>query len=113
MKKIVFFAFQGEEMCFMHLLLNALDMHNKGIDVGIVMEGKATALIKDLVENKNELFKKVTDLNLIDSVCKACANKMGVLQFVEENTQFTIVGDLQGHPPMEPYIKNGYEIITL
>ena len=29
-KKIVLFAFQGEVMCFVHVLLNAREYHDKG-----------------------------------------------------------------------------------
>lgn len=32
MKKIGLFAFNGEPMCFVHVLLNALDMKDKEID---------------------------------------------------------------------------------
>lgn len=33
MEKVALFAFNGEPMCFVHVLLNALDMKKKGIDV--------------------------------------------------------------------------------
>ncbi|QQK08410.1 cytoplasmic protein [Miniphocaeibacter halophilus] len=113
MKKVVFFAFQGEEMCFLHLLFNAIDMHKKGIDTKIVIEGKSTALVKTMTEKNNPLFKQVIELNLIDSVCEACSKQMGVYDFIKENTNLTFNGDLLGHPPMEPYINSDYEIITL
>ncbi|SHH69102.1 hypothetical protein SAMN02745245_01947 [Anaerosphaera aminiphila DSM 21120] len=113
MKKVVFFAFQGEEMCFMHILFNAIDMHKKGIETKIVIEGKATALIKIMIEKENKLFKEVVELDLIDSVCKACSNQMGVLDFIKDNTNLPLNGDLLGHPPMAPYVQDGYEIITL
>ena len=35
MRKFVLFAFNGELMCFIHVLLNALDMQEKGFDVKI------------------------------------------------------------------------------
>ena len=113
MKKVVFFAFQGEPMCFTHILFNAIDMHNKGIKTAIVIEGKATKIVKEMVESNHKLFNDVLELGLIDSVCKACANQMGVLEFIEQNTKLKINDDLMGHPPMEPYIKDGYQIITL
>ncbi|RVU53949.1 cytoplasmic protein [Anaerosphaera multitolerans] len=113
MKKVVFYAFQGEEMCFMHLLFNAIDMHKKGIETKIVIEGKATALIKTMVESDNKLYKEVVGLGLIDAVCQACAHQMGVLEFVKNETDLPINADLLGHPPMAPYIKEGYDIITL
>ena len=38
-KKVALFAFNGELMCFIHVLLNALDMNKKGYEVKIVIEG--------------------------------------------------------------------------
>ena len=32
MKKVALFAFNGELMCFVHVLLNALDMKEKGYE---------------------------------------------------------------------------------
>ncbi|NLY21172.1 MAG: cytoplasmic protein [Tissierellia bacterium] len=113
MRKIVFFAFQGEPMCFTHLLFNAVDLHKKGHDVKIVIEGKATALIEKNIESNNPHFMEAKELGLIDSVCKACANQMGALDYIKNNTDLVLNGDLVGHPPMEPYVREGYEIITL
>ncbi len=48
MKKMAFFAFNGESMCFVHVLLNALDMKARGYDVRVVIEGAATKLIPEL-----------------------------------------------------------------
>lgn len=112
MKKIAFFAFKGEEMCFMHLLLNALDLHDKGVETKIIMEGEAVKLIKQLEESNNKNYMKAKELNIFASICKACSAKMGVLEY-NETVGIPINGDLQGHPPMYDYINEGYEIITL
>ena len=48
MKKIALFAFNGDPMCFIHVLLNALDMHANGVETKIVLEGTATQLITEL-----------------------------------------------------------------
>lgn len=113
MKKVVFFAFQGEEMCFTHILFNALDMHKKGIDTHIVIEGAATKLVKTMIEKENPLFLQVTELDLIDSVCMACSRQMGVYDFINDETDFKLGDELLGHPPIEPYIAKGYQVITL
>ena len=42
MEKVALFAFKGEPMCFIHVLLNALDMSKRGYEVKIVIEGAAT-----------------------------------------------------------------------
>ncbi|NMA82606.1 MAG: cytoplasmic protein [Epulopiscium sp.] len=112
MKKIVFFAFKGEVMCFMHILLNAVDMHEKGMDVKIVMEGEAVKLIQELDETNLPIYKKARDLQLFDSICKACSAKMGVLEY-NENCGIPMNNELQGHPAMFPFIEKGYEIIML
>jgi len=36
-KKIALFAFNGKAMCFVHVLLNALDMNEKGYDVKVII----------------------------------------------------------------------------
>ena len=112
MKKVVFFAFKGEEMCFVHILLNAIDLHEKGIETKIVMEGEAVKLIQVLEESNNKLYQKAKSLHLFDWICKACSAKLGVLEY-NQTCGIPLNGDLQGHPPMYNYIKEGFEIITL
>lgn len=108
MKKIVLFAFRGESMCFVHVMLNALDMKEKGYDVKIVLEGEAVKLVKELEENP--LFKKT--MPLIDCVCRARSKKMGVLEY-NEASPLNVCGDMSGHPSMSAYIAKGYDVIAL
>ncbi len=82
MKKVVLFAFNGEFMCFIHVLLNALDMKARGYDVRIVIEGSATKLIPELAKEGNPLYSlyiKPQERGLIAGVCRTCSNKMGTL----------------------------------
>ncbi len=112
MKKYVFFAFKGEAMCFMHVLLNTLDMVSKGLDARIVIEGEAVVLVKQMIESENPLFKKAMEMGLIDSICKACSAKMGVIEY-NLTCGIPLSGDMSGHPAMAKYIKDGYRVITL
>ncbi len=83
MKKIALFVFNGDPMCFIHVLLNALDMHAKGFEVKTVIEGSAIKLIPELTSPENPLHKlweKAKSAGLIDGVCRACSKKMGTLQ---------------------------------
>jgi len=114
MKKTVLVAFNGEFMCFVHVLLNALDMRERGYDVKIVVEGAATKVVSEISVDGNPLkgfYQKVNDLKLIDAVCKACSTKMGVLAAVEAEG-LPIADDMSGHPSLARYIEAGYEIIT-
>ncbi|MFA7371351.1 MAG: hypothetical protein WCY78_05430 [Sphaerochaetaceae bacterium] len=112
MQKIALFAFNGNPGCFTHVLLNALDMHTKGFDVRLIIEGEAVKLVKTMLEAKNPLFQKVVDLKLIDCICKGCSAKMGVLEF-NQNTGLPVCGEMSGHPPFSAYMEKGYKVVTL
>ena len=113
-KKIVLVAFNGEPMCFVHVLLNALDMDAKGYDVKVVIEGSATRLANELNdENKpfGKLYLEVREKGLIDCVCQACAAKMGALEGIEAQG-LALCNEMKGHPSMAKYIDQGYDVIT-
>ncbi|MCX7914555.1 MAG: DsrE family protein [Thermodesulfovibrionales bacterium] len=114
MKKVTLFSFNGELMCFIHVLLNALNMKAKGYDVRVVIEGASTKLLSELKVETNplhEMFKKALQTGIIDGVCRACSAKMGTLKDAEE-IGLALLDDMSGHPSMSRYIDNGYEIIT-
>ena len=114
-KKTAIFAFKGNPICFVHVLLNAIDLHDKKSEVKIILEGEATGLIVELRKPEHplhKLYEKVKKLNLIDAVCRACAVKMNALAAAEAEN-FRIADDMAGHAGMAPYIEKGYEIITL
>ncbi len=113
--KTAIFAFRGDPICFVHVLLNALDLNENKREVKIVLEGEATKLIVDLPKPEHPLhvlYMKVKKLNLIDAVCRACAVKMGALAAAEAEG-LRLAADMAGHAGMAPYIEQGYEIITL
>jgi len=115
MNKTAIFAFKGNPVCFVHVLLNALDLHNNGNEVKVVLEGEATKLIVELCKAEHPLhalYVKVKSLGLIDAVCRACAIKMGTLEAAEAEG-FRIAEDMNGHSGMLSYIEQGYAIITL
>ena len=112
MKKYMIFAFRGDAMCFIHVLLNAKNMNEKGIECGIVMEGEAVRLLKDLEESSNPLYMNVKAAGYFECICKACSAKLGVLDF-NETTGIPLKGDMAGHPAMSEYIDAGYTIITM
>ncbi|MFH0824562.1 MAG: DsrE family protein [Pseudomonadota bacterium] len=114
MKKMVLVAFNGELMCFIHVLLNALDMKSLGYDVKIVIEGAAVKLVPELASDGNPmkgLYGKVKSQGLIDAVCWACSTKMNVLAAVEAEG-LPISDEMSGHVSIARYMDAGYEIVT-
>lgn len=112
MNKVVFFAFRNHMMCFQHLLLNALDIVEKGGDAKIVFEGEAVKLPQELVKEENPLYKKALEKNVIEGACEACSKMMEVYDINKELGLNLLVG-VSGHPAMEKYLSEGYQIITL
>ncbi|MDY0189189.1 MAG: DsrE family protein [Desulfuromonas sp.] len=113
-KKVVLVAFNGEAMCFAHVLLNALDMHSRGYEVKVVIEGSATKLVAPLNEATAPFAKQyaqVKQLGLIDCVCMACAAKMGTLEAAQKQ-ELPICNEMSGHPSLAAYVEQGYQVIT-
>lgn len=114
MKKVVLFAFNGEQICFVHVLLNALDMKKRGYEVKIVIEGAATKFVPELAKKENPLFalwEQARALDLLDGACKACSNKTGVLDKIQA-LGVVLLDDMSGHPSMTRYMENGFQVIT-
>ncbi len=114
MLRTALFGFNGEPMCFVHVLLNALDMSSKGHQVRVVVEGSATKLIPELAKPEHPfhgLYAKVKQADLFDGACKACSNKMGVLAEVEAEG-LNLLDDMTGHPGVATYLEQGYRVLT-
>ena len=114
MNKTALFAFNGELMCFIHVLLNALDMDAKGHEVKVVIEGAATKLVPELADSSNPmagLYEKVKSKGLFAGVCRACAQKMGTLESAKAEG-LALLDDMNGHPSMAGFIADGYAIIS-
>jgi len=86
MPKVVLFPFNGEEMCFIHVLLNGLEMRAKGYEVRIVVEGAAVKLLPVLAKEASpmrKLYLQAREKGLFAGACKACSLKLGVIAEIE------------------------------
>ncbi len=114
MKKTVLFAYRGDPMCFVHVLLNGLDLHEKGLGGGIIIEGDAVKLIPEMAKSGHflhQLYTKAREQEIIVGACRACSTKLGVKDEVEQ-LGIQLIGDMAGHPAMSDYISKEYTIIT-
>jgi len=114
MKKIALFAYNGDIMCFSHVMLYARDFHHKGYGVKVIIEGAATGLIRKLSVPDSpfaSLYQELKDNLLIEGVCQACSTKMGTLEDARKQG-LPIIGELNGHPSLERYMKAGFDVFT-
>ena len=115
MQKTVIFAFQGNPMCFIHVLLNSQNMAEQGMEGKIILEGEAVKLVPEMVKSDhflNKLYRGAREKELILGACRVCSHKMGVAEAMTAEG-IPLIGDMAGHPAMAEYIKQGYTIITL
>lgn len=112
MKKVLFYGMTGEKMCFQHVLMNALDLHQAGYDVKVVFEGASVKLVSKFEEEKNPLYLKAKDAGLLAGICLACSKVMDVY---EENLKsgLPMLEDMNGHAGMKPYLEEGYAVVSM
>ena len=114
MRKFALFVYNGDPMCFIHVLLNALDMTSRGHEAKVIIEGSSVKLIPELAKPDHPLhglWKRNLEAGLIEGVCKACSSKLGTLEAAKREG-LTLLDDMSGHPGLTAYREKGYEIIT-
>ena len=114
MKKIIFFTFRDNPLCFIHVLLNALDMAEQGMEGKIILEGESVRLVPIMADPGHflhPLYTKAKNKGLIVGACKACTSKMMQLDAVGKE-QIPLLEGLAGHPSMGEYMEQGYSILT-
>ncbi len=114
MQQSVIFAFRGDPMCFVHVLLNSLDLAERGMGGGIVIEGDAVKLIPEMAQPSHflhQLFTRAREQSLILGACRACSTKLKVADAVQAEG-IELIGSMSGHPAMSEFISKGYAVIT-
>ena len=114
MKKTALFVFNGDPMCFIHVLLNAKDWSDHGHEVKIIIEGTATKLVPELAKEDNpmhKLWEKSKKDGLVAGACRACSQKLDVMDGIQSQGIDFLEG-VAGHPSMVKYQEDGFDIIT-
>lgn len=114
MNKVVIFAFRGDPMCFVHVLLNGLDLAERGLEGKIIIEGDAVKLIPEMARADHflhQLYLKAVEQDVILGACRACSTKLGVAGAIEQEG-LRLIGEMSGHPAVSDYISQGYTILT-
>lgn len=111
MKKYLFYVMRGQKMCFVHVLLNALDLAEAGNEVKIIFEGESVTLPKILEEEKFGLYLKAKEKNLFAGICYACSVQLEVIEF-NKKLDYPLINEMNGHAGIKSYVDNGYQVFT-
>ena len=112
MNKVLFYAMNGEKMCFQHVLLNALDLNDAGCQVKIIFEGSPVKLPAQLAADGNKLYQKALDADLIAGICLACSRALGVYE-ANSALGLPMLDDMSGHAGMREYVEGGWQVVSM
>jgi len=111
--KYVFLATDDNKMQLYHLLLNAVNFHEKGHEVTTVLECGSPKLLIGIADGsiKLPLFGKAMELGIIDHACKACTAAFSATEAAQK-LGVPIKGELSGHSDLLKFVEDGYSIFT-
>jgi intracellular sulfur oxidation DsrE/DsrF family protein len=112
MKRQLFVLFNQDKGIFTHILLNILDLADKGYPVGIIFESAACKLISEYEHKNYEKYEELKRRKLVFAVCEVCAKNMGALESAKRQ-DLPINGEMYGHPPLSSWIKLDYHVMLI
>jgi hypothetical protein len=112
MKKILFYGMTGEKMCFMHILMNALQLREAGYEVRVIFEGASVKLPGLFETEQNPLYLKAKEAGIIKGICLACSKVMDVLE-ANQGTGLAMLSDMNNHAGMKEELENGFEVVSM
>ena len=112
MSKVLFYGMSGEKMCFTHILLNALQLTEAGVETKIIFEGGSVKLLPLFEKENNPLYLKAKKNGLIAGVCLACSKGLGVYEECLASG-LPMLDDMSGHAGVKNYIESGYQVISI
>jgi hypothetical protein len=112
MKKVLFYGMTGEKSCFMHVLLNAVDLHGAGHEVKVVFEGASVKLPAVFEGEKNSIYLQAKEAGLLAGICLACSKTLGVFE-ANQALGLPMLGEMKGHTGVKPFLEAGSEVISI
>jgi hypothetical protein len=120
-RKLLFILFSDDACRLNHALRYAIDLHQRGTaTVQVIIEGPVTAVlgkVQDQSSTTAQLLRKTIDLGLVAGACRTasagCSTGDPERQVTEavSDLGLALLGDLDGHAAVEPYVRDGYELI--
>lgn len=112
MERILLYGMTGEKMCFLHVLMNAVDLAASGREVKVVFEGASVRLVPVFEQERHPLYLKAKSQGLIAGVCLACSRMMDVYE-PNAASGLPLLEDMNGHAGMKPFLDAGYAVVSM
>jgi hypothetical protein len=121
-RKLLFVVFAEDACRQNHALMYALDLHAKGHAVKLILEGSATGIVgalRDSESRTGSLLRQARDAGLVAGACgrasSGCASDDPTRKVADTARAegLALLADMQGHAAIEPYVREGYEIVIV
>lgn len=121
-RRILFVLFAGDECRQAHAFWYALDLHRKGHDTRLILEGPATQLLPEIDRPDSALgalLRETKAAGLLAGSCHRASIGCGGTGSTSPAVQAAqahgvpLLSDLDGHAGLEPFVNDGYEIVVI
>ncbi len=116
MKKVALFAMNADPLVFANVMLNAIDFRKKGYEVVLVVEADATkqvSLLRNETKPFADVWRRTKGSGIRICVCRSCARRNTVEPAcVEQNLELCGEPEMAGHPGVESYLSQGYQVLV-
>jgi hypothetical protein len=120
-RKMLFVVFSDDSCRQNHALLYANDLHSKGHEIKVIIEGAATASLRNLEDASSlfsRLFAQAKGAGLLVGACKrasgGCATgceERNVTEIAQQQG-LALLDDCEGHAGIERFVREGYEVVV-
>ncbi|MCL2825628.1 MAG: hypothetical protein FWD57_16670 [Polyangiaceae bacterium] len=119
--KVLFVVFSKNPCRRNHAIRYALDLHQKGHTARIILEGPATWAIKEVTDPHSDfgkLFIEAERAGLVAGVCKTASarrcsgNDCTDIASLAESRGIALLDIADGHASIEPFVRDGYQVIV-
>ncbi|BDG02909.1 hypothetical protein [Anaeromyxobacter oryzae] len=121
-RKLLLVLFAEDSCRQNHALMYALDLHDKGHAVKLILEGAATKLVGTVQSAESRtgaLLRQALDAGVLAGACgrasSGCASEDPTRKVADlaQAAGVPLLADLHGHASIEPFVREGYEIVVI
>ena len=119
--KVLFVVFAKNACRRIHALRYALDLHQKGHVARIILEGRATCHIPEIADPHSEfgrLLAQAASEGLVAGACRTASSRRCSDNDCRDVASLTcshsikLLDDADGHASIEPFVRDGFQVIV-
>jgi len=120
-RKMLFVVFSDDSCRQTHALMYAMELHAKGHEVRLILEGTATQVLHELASPESKrgaLLRSAQAAGVLVGACArasaGCASPAPQRKVTELATAHAVplLADLEGHAGIERFVREGYEVVV-